>query len=280
MILSRRHIGTVAKKCFVPVRRLSSSTSLLEVERRDNGVCIVSLSSDPKKLNPMTASLADAVEDTMKELSIDESIRAVVLTGKGTAFSAGGDFQFLRDRTQDNPHNNSKIMRAFYRKFLSIRNVPVPVISALNGPAIGAGLCVALATDIRVTHPTCKLGLTFVGLGLHPGMAATHFLPRLVGHQTAARLLLTGDIISGKEACDLGLALSAENPLEYAIELAGMMAKQAPEAVQMCVRSLRNVQDDHIDRALWREADCQAHNYASSVAEGLDAIIGKRPPNW
>ena len=273
--------SVVARKDTPSFARLFSSRAdgPVVVDKQENGVCVVTLSNEAK-LNPMTVLMGEAFEETMKDLATDDTLKACVLTGAGTAFSAGGDLQFLRDRTNDTPYNNTKIMRAFYRRFLSLRNLPIPVISALNGPAIGAGFCVALATDIRVTHPKCKLGLTFVGLGLHPGMAATHYLPRLVGHQTAARLLLTGDVISGQEASDLGLALLADDPLEHALSLAGRIAKQSPDAVQMCVRSLRNAQDDQIERSLWRDADCQAHNYATSVGEGLDALIEKRTPSW
>uniref|UniRef100_A0A7S2GRD6 Enoyl-CoA hydratase n=1 Tax=Octactis speculum TaxID=3111310 RepID=A0A7S2GRD6_9STRA len=203
------------------------------------------------------------------------------MTGEGRAFSAGGDLDFLRDRCRDKPERNAAVMRSFYRRFLSIRNsLTVPTISALNGPAIGAGLCVALATDIRVAHPDCKLGLTFVKLGLHPGMGGTHFLPQLVGPMHAARLLLTGDVITGEEAHRMGLVLLAEDPVGHALELANRIALQDPGAVRMCTRSLRMSQDEGLERALWREADCQAHNYATSVEEGLAALVEKRPPNW
>ena len=77
-------------------------------------------------------------------------------------------------------------MRNFYQRFLCVRDLPFPVIAAINGHAIGAGLCFALACDIRIAAPQAKLGLTFVGLGLHPGMGATHFLPKLVGPQVAS----------------------------------------------------------------------------------------------
>jgi enoyl-CoA hydratase len=88
-------------------------------------------------------------------------------------------------------------MRSFYSLFLQpLRSLPVPTISAINGPAVGAGLCMTLATDLRVAAKGAKLGFTFVHLGLHPGMAGTFFLPRLVPQQVANRLLLTGEVSS------------------------------------------------------------------------------------
>ena len=86
-------------------------------------------------------------------------------------------------------------MRRFYARMLRVRDLPVPTIAALNGPAIGAGLAVALACDMRVAYSGAKLGITFVGLGLHPGMGSTFFLHTLLGPQVAARLALTGDVI-------------------------------------------------------------------------------------
>ncbi|MCV5262530.1 enoyl-CoA hydratase-related protein, partial [Escherichia coli] len=89
--------------------------------------------------------------------------------GAGKAFSAGGDFDFLRARSRDSGMRNAVIMRGFYSRFLRIRDVPVPVIAAINGAAIGAGLCFALGADMRLAARSARLGVTFVGLGLHPG---------------------------------------------------------------------------------------------------------------
>ena len=96
---------------------------------------------------------------------ISTGLGAVVLTGAGRAFSAGGDIQFLRDRAADTPSRNAVIMRRFYERFLSVRRIPVPVVAAINGPAIGAGLCLALACDVRLAAATAPMGITFVGLG-------------------------------------------------------------------------------------------------------------------
>lgn len=207
-------------------------------------------------------------------------LRALVLTGEGKAFSAGGDLAFLKSRTEDLDANNIKIMRDFYRRFLSIRKVPVPVITAINGPAIGAGFALSLATDIRVTKKEAKLGLTFVSLGLHPGMGSTFFLPNLVGHQTASRLLLTGDVISGEEAAKLGLVELSDDPVSTAHLIAERIAKQNPRAVQLCTKTLRDNQESGLERALMNEAMCQAVNYKSGVSEGLAALLEKRAPEW
>ena len=103
------------------------------------------------------------------------------MTGAGRAFSAGGDLSWLRQRARDTPSRNVEIMRNFYERFLSIRRVPLPVVCAINGHAIGAGLCFAMACDIRVASERAKMGFTFVGLGLHPGMACTHLVASIAG---------------------------------------------------------------------------------------------------
>merc|ERR1711881_352688 len=97
-------------------------------------------------------------------------------------------------------------MFAMYQPFLCLMDIKVPVIGALQGHAVGGGLGLALCCDIRVCHKTSQYGSNFVRLGLHPGMATTYFLPRLVGVPRAAELLLTGRLINGTEACQLGLA--------------------------------------------------------------------------
>ena len=150
------------------LRRLSTTTVdqppvLIETAGR---VAILRLNR-PSSLNAMTAEMGDAFAEAITELSgrCDE-IGAVVVTGAGKAFSAGGDLQFLRDRAEDSAWRNTAVMRRFYERFLSVRKLPVPTVAAINGPAIGAGLGLALACDVRVASPAAKMGVTFVGLGL------------------------------------------------------------------------------------------------------------------
>mmetsp|Transcript_13803 Transcript_13803/g.34691 ORF Transcript_13803/g.34691 Transcript_13803/m.34691 type:complete len:305 (+) Transcript_13803:66-980(+) len=262
-----------------------SSSDAVIVERvgAEGRIAIIRLNR-PDKLNAMTTELGDAFAEVVAKLNRDDAqgLGAVVITGSGKAFSAGGDLQFLQDRHTDTPSRNAPIMRTFYQRFLCVRSLPVPVIAAINGPAIGAGLCFALACDVRIAAPKAKMGLTFTALGLHPGMGATHFLPSIVGPQVAAELLLTGKVISGEEAAQCGLvARTAEDPLAAAIESAAAMAAAGPVAVRTTVRSLRMRQDVGLDQALQREADAQAQCYASlDYRDGVEAIAEKRKPNF
>lgn len=211
--------------------------------------------------------------------------RAVIITGAGRAFSAGGDLDFLQSRTETPADDNADIMMKFYRGFMQIRTLPVPTIAAINGPAIGAGACFAAAADIRMTHAAASIGFTFVKLGLHPGMAATFRLPQLIGPQAAARLLYTGEIVTGAAAEKLGFvsqALATPEELHGAArDLAGSIAKASPVAVGTLVRTLREGGDNGLDRAIRHEADAQAHCYAApDMQEGLAALREKRAPQF
>ena len=215
-----------------------------------------------------------------------EKLRALVLTGEGKGFSAGGDLNWLMQRHHDKPHNNTIIMRDFYKRFLSIRNYcPVPTIAAINGPAIGAGFALAMACDLRLASPKARMGVTFVGLGLSPGMGSTHWLASVVGPQRANEMLFTGGTITGIEAEKAGFVLrSSEQVLEDSVELAEKIAKQAPLAVRAAVRASRISQDSYgggLEAALRREADAQGCIYGSEdLKEGVLALQERRKPEF
>lgn len=268
---------------------MSSATSeplVLVSDPSEAGVVQITLNA-PSSLNALTIGMGEEMQAHVERLSMEcDGFGAVVLTGKGRAFSAGGDLDFLRRRHRDSPSRNAAIMRQFYQRFLSLRKLPVPVVAAINGPAIGAGLSLAMACDLRVAAASAKLGVTFVGLGLHPGMGVTHTLPHVVGQQTAARLLLTGEVVSGVEAARIGVvaeAVEGEDDGAMAVarahELAGRMAAQAPVAVRGTLRTLRNQVDAGFEQALWREADQQAQSYASmDISNGIEAVATKSRP--
>ena len=125
--------------------------------------------------------------------------------------------------------------------------------------------------------------MRYEGLGLHPGMGSSYFMPRLIGNQMAAQLMLTGKVIDGVEAHRIGLVSeitdTPEECVKRAVKLAKEMSTAAPLAVRTCVRTLRMQQDEGLDRALWREADAQAQVYNSTdYSEGLDGLVQKRSP--
>ncbi|KAF2076601.1 hypothetical protein CYY_002087 [Polysphondylium violaceum] len=237
------------------------------VDGKYNGVSILKLNK-PTTLNALTFTMGEEFKKLVAQLENESDLKCVVLTGAGKAFSSGGDLNFLRERAADTPENNAKIMEKFYKTFLCIRNIPVPVIAAVNGHAIGAGLCLALATDIRIASTKASLGLTFVGVNLHPGMAATHFLPRMVGHQVASRLILTGDVLSAEESKRLGIVVDVAEPdqlMNNALEMASTIAKRSPFAVRSSTKTLRTLSGLGLDSSLQREADAQSQCYAQET---------------
>lgn len=258
---------------------------------RDGHVVVVTL-CDPGRRNAMTEAMGGALSAEALRLAADASIRCVVLTGAGDAFSAGGDLGMIEARGAAGRaapggavrEANRRAMEDFYRLFLAIRELPFPTIAAIHGAAIGAGLCVALACDLRLAASTAKLALNFTRLGIHPGMGATWTLPRLVGPARAAELLYTGRAIDGREAARIGLVCEATEPgktLERALALANELAASAPLAVrgtkQALARSPRVSLDDQLAFEAARQAECYE---TEDFAEGIMAAREKRAPRF
>jgi len=267
------------------------AAELVQIERRAEGIALVTL-NDPERLNAMSEAMGGAIQNAAAALKDETGLRAVVLTGAGRAFSAGGDLDMLVRMAQAGNADRGGATRAaqrafmgrFYRMYLSVRDLPIPTIAALNGPAIGAGLCVALACDLRIAAREAKLGLNFTKLGIHPGMAATWTLPRIVGSAVAAELIYTGRIVDGEEAARIGLANRAvprEETLPVALALAAEIASAAPLAVRGSKRSLAASSASDLAAQLDREAAEQALCYESAdLLEGLAAVREKRPPKF
>ncbi|WP_021781427.1 enoyl-CoA hydratase/isomerase family protein [Myxococcus hansupus] len=250
---------------------------LLEVE---GAVATLTL-NDTARRNVMTPELGDALRARVDALKVRGDVRAVVLTGAGGAFSAGGDLKMLERLRQASFEEARVFMLGFYARYLSVLELPVPVIAAVEGPAIGAGLCVALACDVCLVAEDSKLALNFVQLGLHPGMGATYLAPLRAGAQAGAELLLTGRRFDGKEAVRLGLALESApsgQVLARAREVAGRIAANAPLAVR-ALKTRLGVDRAQLLRALEAEARFQAESYGSAdLGEGLAAAAERRAP--
>jgi enoyl-CoA hydratase len=264
---------------------------LVQWERRPEGVACLTF-NDPDRLNAMTEAMGRAIHAAVAELRADAATRAIVLAGAGRAFSAGGDLDMIEgmaragnaDRGGPTRDRNRDFMRRFYGLYLSLRDLPQPTLAAVHGPAIGAGFCVALACDIRFAAREAKLGLNFTRLGIHPGMAATWTLPRIVGPAHAAELLYTGRLIDGEEAARIGLvnrALPREEVLPAALATAREIAEASPEAVRGTKRSLALTDNATLTEQLEQEAREQALCYESAdLLEGLAAARARRTPRF
>lgn len=248
---------------------------------KDGAVARITLDR-PAERNAMTPRMGREIVAAVAALNADDDVRVVVVTGAGKGFCSGANLATLGAETGDGGDGEGLGGgENFYRAFLSLRDLRVPSIAAINGHAVGAGFCFALAADLRVMHRDAKVGMTFVRLGIHPGMAATWNLPRLVGPTVAADLLYTGRLVGADEALALGLAnrVGGDDFDAVVEELAGAIASAAPVAVRSLKQTLRGSEGRTIDDALTREASVQAMTFATEdAAEGIRAMREKRPP--
>jgi len=250
----------------------------------DDGVRILRLNT-AQTLNCLSDSMAHGFASALAELRATPGLRAVVVTGAGRGFCAGGSYDFISERLAcADPARNAGALERLYGTFLALRSLPVPVIAAVNGPAVGGGAGVALACDMRLIASGASIGLNFVRLGISPGMGATFLLPRATSHAVACRLLLTGEVVGAEEAVALGLALGPAHPpaelLPAAVGLARRMAAGCPRAVRDTLRVLRNEGgggQEALLRAARQEAARQGFFFTRPDAkEGLEAVRGKR----
>ena len=253
------------------------------VEQQD-GIVTLTL-NHPENLNAMTAAMGDEVTDAVRALNQDKNARVLILTGAGRAFCAGGAKGNLQSRTQSRAGGTStETPKAFYQRFLSLRQLEIPTIAAINGPAVGAGFCIALACDMRIATANARMGLNFVRLGIHPGMAATFTTPRLVGLAKACEVIFTGRLYSGEEAFALGLVnrvVPQEKLLDEAMALAREIAANAPVAVRLAKRALYRGEADLLDAAIEVESEHQAYTWTTEDAkEGITAMTEKRAPKF
>jgi len=254
----------------------------LRVDRRDDGVAVLTL-DNPDQRNAMSDAMTASWVAAVDALAGDRDLRAVVVTGAGSAFCSGGNTGWIASEPDATVDELRTRMVAFYRAWLSIRRLEVPTIAAVNGPAIGAGLCVALACDIRYAARGARLGAPFVKLGMHAGMAATYLLPNVVGEAHARDLLLTGRLVDADEALRLGLVsrvLEADGFLDEVLATA-TPAATAPVATRLTTVALRDGGHADFETALQWEGLAQPVTLATAdLQEGIAAAREKRPPRF
>lgn len=261
--------------------------SLLKIDR--NGPVITLTIDRADRMNPLgSPGDGDEFRSVCDTINRDLECRCVILTGAGRAFSAGGDVKAMRDKTgtfsgstpalsdgyRDNIH---LVLRALY-------GLRVPVIAAVNGPAIGLGCDVACLADIRIASEKAKFGVTFLKLGIIPGDGGTWILPRIIGQARAAELFYTGDVIDAATALEWGLISRVIQPdalLHEADALAQKIAAQPPHALRQAKLLLRQGQQLNYDSALELAANTQAMMHTTEDhAEGVAALIEKRSPHF
>lgn len=246
----------------------------------DDSIAVLTLTDSARK-NAMSVALGDAFLDAIAQVIANARVRAVVITGANSTFSAGGDLNMLEQLKTYSSEDAKNFMLNFYSKFLSITELSIPTIAAVQGPAIGAGLCVAMACDLCLAAEDATLSLNFSRFGLYPGMGATYLAPLRFGALRAAELMLTGRKFKGIEAAQWGMALRAlpsDQVQPEACRLAHEIASNAPLVVRALKRKV-SIDRAELNQTLEREAQEQAYSYKTQdFHEGLTALKARRNP--
>lgn len=247
----------------------------------DGTVGVITLNR-PDNRNSMTPELLDAFANASASAKADATIRCVVVTGTGSCFSSGADFKSTLQRNEAaTPEERSYAM---YVPFLSLLDLDVPIVGALNGHTVGGGFGLALVCDIRIGARDAKYGANFVKLGLAPGMAISYLLPRIVGYPKANELLLTGRLVNGDEAERHGIlnkCVATEDVVGESMSIARTIASNAPLAVKATKAAIRRGLALTVKEAARQEAVAQAATVDSEdCREGIAALLEKRSPNF
>ena len=249
--------------------------------RTDGAVTRLTLNR-PASLNALSEELAAEFAAAVKRVAREKS-KVVILEGAGSAFCAGGDLGFIDVNRRRKAAVLVPLMRKFYGSFLSIRTLPQVTIAKIHGSAVGAGLCLGLATDLRVVCDDARLGFNFVRLGLNPGMAAWPLARASFGDARARELLFTGRFFSGRELFDWGAAsarASGEETLSAAADdLARGVAAGSFESLRLLKAEMRL--GENLMPFLLYEARGQARTFKGrDIAEGVAAVRERRAPQF
>ncbi|MCF6094947.1 enoyl-CoA hydratase-related protein [Microaerobacter geothermalis] len=249
------------------------------VEKRGS-VAIITL-NHPEKLNVLDMVLCQELAKATKEVREDQGIRAVVITGAGKNFCAGGDLQALQSISPEEGHRLLKEIHSF---ILDMVEMEKPVIAAVNGAAAGAGFNLALAADLLIAEEGAKFTQAFVKIGVAPDAGGTYILPRLIGPHLAKQLFFTGELIDAKKAKELGIVSQVVpdgEVLNEALSLAEKLAAGPTRAIGMTKRLINKGWNSDFQSLLKMEGDIQELLFASDdFQEGASAFFEKRNPQF
>jgi enoyl-CoA hydratase/carnithine racemase len=213
----------------------------------------------PEQYNALDETMLLGLEGLIDGLATDPSTRAVVVSGAGAAFCAGGDLDLIRTVSEAPRQRGEEFLGRALRPALALHRLPQPTVAAINGPVAGAGLGLALACDIRIAAPTATFSAPFIHMGLVPDMGITWLLPRLVGFGMAVELLLAGRQVEAGEAQTRGLVSRlCVDPVDSALSLAATVAAMPPGAVATTKALLRAALECGLEAAIAAEAREQA----------------------
>jgi enoyl-CoA hydratase len=243
------------------------------------GIATVTISR-PRAMNALNTRFFEEMDALIAEMAGRADVKVIVLTGEGKAFVAGADIAEMAGKSED---QGRRFSRAGQKTFRSLELLDKPVISAVNGFALGGGLELAMACDIRVASAAAKFGQPEVSLGVIPGYGATQRLPRLVGLGNALYLLLTGEMIGAEEALRIGLVQKVVPPEELLAAARGIaktIASKGPKAVKLVKHVARQSVFLDFESGCALESEKFGSLFENEAAEGMKAFLEKRSPNW
>lgn len=241
----------------------------------DGQVAIVTMMRPPH--NTVSLEVARDLADTFEELDSTSDIRSLVLAAEGKSFCAGADLSNAFQNVEESIASTKR----FYNEVVRLHANRKPIVAAVQGPAIGAGVGMTLIADFRIASPEARFAANFVKLGFHPGYGLTHTLPNVIGAQNARMLLLTGRRLKAEEALTIGLVDRVVDAAELraaAVALAAEIAENAPLAVQSTRATLRGSLAESVRRQLEHEFARQTELMTTAdFAEGVAAVRERRP---
>ena len=255
---------------------------------QDEHVVTLTLNAPDRRNAISTFADCDAVVAAVHRVNRDRSVRAVILTGAGTAFCAGGDLKAMRDRRGIIEGSHADLRENYRRGVQAMANAlydcDAPTIAAVNGPAIGLGLDVACMCDMRIASEKASFAESFVKVGIVPGDGGAWLLPRVVGMSVACEMSFTGDVLTPQEAKEVRLVsrvVPHDELMDAARALAGRIAANPPEMVRMTKRLLREGQHTRLSTLLEMSAAFQALAHSTEDhKEAVGAMLEKRKPSF
>ncbi|WP_321818425.1 MULTISPECIES: enoyl-CoA hydratase/isomerase family protein [unclassified Paraburkholderia] len=251
-------------------------------ERADH-IAIVTLNR-PECRNALGGTLREDIVTAMTIAEADDGVRAIIMTGAGNAFCSGGDLREIHARAVHGQTLEDKIEPPRDRTLLAVYEASKPVIAAVNGPAMGAGMNLALAADFRIASQNAKFAQSHVLRGMMPDYGGTYLLPLVVGQSKALELIYTGEVLNAAEALGHGVVSRVVEPdalMDTARAMASRIAMNAPLPIRLAKRAVQQRHLGAMRDALARETAAQNVCYAShDGAEGLRAFLEKREPRF
>jgi len=247
-------------------------------------VCVITFNR-PEVMNALSGTMREELAQALQRAETDPTVRCVLLTGAGRAFCAGGNISNmveLQERQDTRPMTERLALAA--RVVRQMRSMSKVVIAAVNGPAVGAGMNIALACDLRWGSEAARFGESFVKIGLVPDWGGFYFLPRLVGISRAMELMMTGEIINAEEALRSGIIsriFPQQSFRDDAMKLACQFAAGPALTLARIKQGVYRGATSTLDEALAYEQEAQREVFLSADAkEGMRAFLEKRPPRF